>query len=78
MGKLWDRITKKEPEKQATHAEIEQLKMNLEREQLKSKIAMLKKSQPKGRLGKLFSSIVNETPERRKARLDNIKRGLDL
>jgi len=78
MGKIWDRITKKEQVKPVTIQEIEQLKLELEKAKLNAEIARLKQSTPKKGLGNLFKSFLNETPQRRKARLDNIKRGLDF
>jgi len=75
MGKLWDRITRKEPIKPATQEEINQLKLELEKAKLQVTISNLKKEIPKKGFAKLVSNFLNETPERRKARLDNIKRG---
>ena len=78
MGKIWDRITKKEPESPATPKEIEQLKLEVQKAKLQSELGKLKGSKPKSGLAKLWNIIHDETPERRKARHDNIKRGLDI
>ena len=78
MGKIWDRITKKEQAKPVTIQEIEQLKLELEKAKLNAEIARLKQSTPKKGLGNLVKSFLNESPQRRKVRFDNIKRGLDF